>query len=334
MHRINFINVGMLLIMVLSGCAPIAREAATSSEELTPLKVLLLPYDSFAPFFIAQEEGYFAEQGLDVEFVKLDGSSDAIALVAQGEIDVWAGSIGVGLFNVMAKVDNVKIVADKGFIDPDGCTYFSGLVGAEPDIATVAELQGKNIGGRRTALQGYYLAKLLSQADLSFSDVEIADIPNAAKAEALANRSVSLVVAGEPWVTRMLEETDAVLWQTAQEVIPDFQFGAIVYGPSLLEQNPDAGQRFMVAYRQAVKQYNEGKTDRNLEIIAQYTEQEIAFVTETCWPPLRADSFVDLESISDFQTWAVASGDLDALLEPSAFWDPTFLEQANEQLGE
>jgi NitT/TauT family transport system substrate-binding protein len=54
------------------------------------MAVLLAPFLSFGPYFIAEEEGFFAEQGFQIEFVKV---SEAMALqaMARGEIDVWAG---------------------------------------------------------------------------------------------------------------------------------------------------------------------------------------------------------------------------------------------------
>ena len=45
----------------------------------------------------------------------------------------------------------------------------------------------------------------------------------------------------------------------------------LYYGPAFLDKDPELGRRFMVAYLQGVKQYNEGKTERNLEILQNYT---------------------------------------------------------------
>ena len=55
------------------------------------LKMVVLPRLSWAPFYIAQAEGFFAEQGLEVEFIQMERSADAVPLVAQGEVDVISG---------------------------------------------------------------------------------------------------------------------------------------------------------------------------------------------------------------------------------------------------
>ena len=61
----------------------------------------------------------------------------------------------------------------------------------------------------------------------------------------------------------------------------------------------------MVAYLKAVRQYNEGKTGRSLDIVAKATGLERELLTEACWPRLRDDGRTNIESILDFQSWAV-----------------------------
>ncbi len=40
----------------------------------------------------------------------------------------------------------------------------------------------------------------------------------------------------------------------------------LYYGPAFTDTNPEVGRRSMVAYLQGVRQYNQGKTDRNIGI--------------------------------------------------------------------
>ena len=72
MNRYKLIILGILLAVFLQGCS--AVQTATVTEPIT-LKVQLVPYFSYAPLYIAKEEGYFAEQGIDVEFQKLQGGT-------------------------------------------------------------------------------------------------------------------------------------------------------------------------------------------------------------------------------------------------------------------
>ncbi|MGD2148773.1 MAG: ABC transporter substrate-binding protein, partial [Anaerolineae bacterium] len=123
-----FINVlrhalrGCLLIALLLGaCTTPAVER--SGPEPVKLKVALMPYLGLAPFLLAEEEGYYAEQGLEVEFIEVSGTAEALAVLTKGDLDVAAGQITINTLNAMARGSSIKYVADKGYLDPAGCTY-------------------------------------------------------------------------------------------------------------------------------------------------------------------------------------------------------------------
>jgi ABC-type nitrate/sulfonate/bicarbonate transport system substrate-binding protein len=292
-----------------------------------------MPYLSYAPLAIAQEEGYFADQGLEVEFVKDVGSAEAIPALMQGKLDVISPAISFGLLNGMANGARIKIVADKGYLSPAGCTYVA-LVARQTlveqgDLQDPADLRGKRIAMNPVSFEGYMLEKILETAGLTLDDVETEDLPPPVQLVTLEKGTVDLVVAGEPWLTRMLQAGHSVVWRPAEQVIPDFEIGSVVYGPSLLDEDPDAGRRFMAAYLQAVDQYNEGKTERNLEILAQHTGQEEELLQQACWPSIQADGTISAQHVLDFQDWALEKGYLDELVEEDRFWDPSFAEHAS-----
>ena len=52
----------------------LGNPSIAAAENSVPIKISLLPYLSYAPIFIALEEGYFTEQGLVLEYVKFNQS--------------------------------------------------------------------------------------------------------------------------------------------------------------------------------------------------------------------------------------------------------------------
>ncbi|HZY45846.1 MAG TPA: hypothetical protein VFF70_13990 [Anaerolineae bacterium] len=84
-----------------------------------------------------------------------------------------------------------------------------------------------------------------------------------------------------------------------------------------------------MAYLKGVRQYNQGKTDRNLDIVAKYTQQDREVVKDACWQAINADGQIDLNSIVDFGNWAVKNNLLDVAVPPAQFWDPSFIDYAN-----
>jgi NitT/TauT family transport system substrate-binding protein len=288
---------------------------------------------SFAPFFIAQEEGYFADEGLEVEFVPFKRSSEAIVPLVQGELDVLAGTISFGLLNAMNRGSNIQFVADRGYVDVDSC--LNGGILARRSLLESGQLDGpEQIEGLRVAVnpaaaRGYFVDLVLEQAGLTYDDIEVVDVSNPALIEAMANGSIDLAVTSEPWVTRLIDEGGAEIWLPYGEIVPGFQLGYVAYGPSLLEENPEAGQRFMNAYLKAVRQYKEGKTERNVEILSKYTELDQEFLRQVCWQSF-ADGEINVESVLAFQDWALKNGYLDGLVPEEQFWNPSFVQEAKD----
>jgi NitT/TauT family transport system substrate-binding protein len=332
--KIKFILIA--LSVLLHACVS-GGEVQPTLEPAT-LKVLLLPYLNSAPLFIAAEEGYFTEQGLEIEFVKMERSAEAVPALAEGELDMLGGvAVSSSLLNAIARGAEIRFVADQGYFAATGCDY-GGLAVKRTLVETgeldsPSRLRGRRVAINPVALPGYYLAELLSTASLTIEDVEIVDIPNPAKLEALEKGMVDVAYAAEPWITRILQTGQATLWMPVQEVTPDFPMAFIVYGPTLLEENPDAGRRFIVAYLRAVRQYNQGKTERNLDILAEHTGLDRELLMQACWPSIRDDGQINVQGILDFQAWAVEKGYLDSPVTEEQFWDPSFVEHANEVLN-
>jgi NitT/TauT family transport system substrate-binding protein len=331
---------GIVITLVLTmaqmhACAVPGPERG-QAEELVQLKVNAGPFISNAPLFIAQEEGYFAEQRLDVEFSRLS-TREVIAAVGQGDIDVAAGVITTSGLNSILKGANMAIVAEKGHYDPATCGSNSLVVRSDlvenGELGNHAQIEGMRVAYRQVTVEGYVLDHFLSSVDLTLDDIEQVDIPTPAELEALQKGSLDVVAATEPWVARMTASGAGVVWVSFQDVMPNFQNGVVYFGPGLLGDDPDVGRRFMVAYLKAVQQYNLGKNERNVEIIAEYTGLEEELLEQVCLPTLRGDGQVNVQSILDFQEWAVQKGFLEVVVPADQFWDPSFVEYANEVLG-
>jgi len=306
-------------------------------DSRTHLKVVVLPFLSYGPLFIAEEEGYFAGEGLHVEFVKMNKSAQAVPLLIEGQVDVLTGTLTPALLNAIARGARIRLVADKGFLDPDGCDY-NALV-AQPALIESGELDSPAaLRGRRIVLEpnefrGYFVEALLRQSGLSLDDIRPVDIPNAAMMDAFEQGTIELAATAEPWITRLVRTGKVRVWRPAQQVVPGFQVGAVLYGPSLLDRNPDAGRRFMRAYLRAVRQYNLGKTVRNREILARHTGLDADTLQQACWPSFRGDGRIDVRSVLDYQMWALSRGLLDRILAQEQFWDPQFIQDATPGHG-
>ena len=314
-------------------------DPATAIPQPTPtftpvtVKVGMFPYSSFLPFYIAQEEGYYAEQGIIVEFVPFTSLVDMYAALAQGQLDIGGGTADISTLNIIAQDTGVKFVADKGYIDPAGCTYSAWVV--RNDILATGQMDNlANLAGMKTTFTKasafeYALDLLLKPVTLTSADLNVTDVPAPTRLEGLNNQSFDIAQMGEPWVTRAVNAGNSSIWKSFNSYMPDFQFGVLLYGPTITRQNPEVGNRFMVAYLKAVRQYNEGKTDRNVALMTALTQGSEAEAMQSCWLTFRSDGSINVQSILDIQQWGVEKGYLVRTLTESDFWDTQYIDYAN-----
>jgi len=314
-----------------------AEASAASAAAAVTIKVVTLPFISFAPFYIADQEGYFAEQGIDIELVNMTQQQEIMPALASGQVDVASGLVSAGILNTIAKGADVKIVADKGYIDSQGCDNIALVASKsllEQGVASNPELlKGKTFVLIRSTWLHYAVEKQLSQVGLKVEDMEVTDIPSPSQPEAFNSGQIDLVMQNEPWVTRFRQDGHAPILKPIHEVLPDAQSAVTVFGSKLLGDNAEVGNRFMVAYLKAVRQYNEGKTDRNVQILAESIQLDPELLRQMCWPQLRPNGEINIASVEDFQQWAIDRKLMDAAVDETEFWDGRFVEHAVRQLG-
>jgi len=331
MRRLKTLPVVLLftLSILLSSCNSTAAPRA-ESEALIPVKLVSLPFISFAPIHIAMEEGYFEDQGLAVEIVTFERGIDAYTALINNDVDVWGGGITASLFNAIARSD-IRIVADRGYFPANDCGYSmfllskelyeSGTINSAADLAGLRIVQD-NEGGFRD----YGLRMLLASGGLTLEDAEILTVPDPALVDGFMEGSIDLAAVTEPRISTILATGSTIKWKTFAEVVPDFQYGLLVFGDRLLHEQPEVGEKFIAAYRAGLAQYSEGKTERNLEIMTTVTGMEREALEDTCWPIFHTDGQINMESVLSFQDWAVSEGYLEAPLAPEDFWDPQFVD--------
>ena len=325
----------LMLCLICLGLVP-ACSAGTTTEvpESTPvpiqLKVSRLPFLSFAPYFIADAEGYFEEQGLEIEFVQFERGADAIAALIAGDIDVWGGATSASIFNAIQRAP-LRIVGGRGYFPEDDCGYTAFLLRSEliesGRVQSVQDLAGlRVVQDREGGMRDYALQRLLEDAGLQLDNVGVVTIPDEVVMDAFAGEDIDMAAMGEPWVARIATAGYAESWLSFGKVLPDYTFGIIVFGERLLQEEEEAGERFIAAFLQGILQYNQGKTDRNLEVLSEATGLDRELLQAACWPSYQTDGRIDMQSLLDFQEWLVQNGYLDDALEQDQLWDGRFTD--------
>lgn len=231
-------------MLALAACQPTSSgEPTPSSGELRHVTLLLgyRPDVQFAPFYVAQRDGFYADAGLDVE-IEHQQAPDVQRLVASGEAE----------FGV-ADATDVMIARTSGIPIRYVSTLYQGfpvaLIGESADVPTdPAGLAGASIGTPgRFGSSWHALLALLEAGGLSEDDVTIREYPQFNQVDGLSNGDVDLITGfrnNEP--LRLKARGMDVGLLTVDEIAPLPGPGVIV-GDDLLASDPALVRAFTEA---------------------------------------------------------------------------------------
>lgn len=336
MHRTLRSSLSVLVLAALA-------YSCTSSNAPSPdgrdhVRVVALPFLSLMPFHIAAAEGYFDEQGLDVEFMMLGRNQDVMATLAQGDVDAMAGMLTLNELSLAASGARVRVVAALTGPPPptDACAQVAVMIRGE-HVASGASADPERIRRMRFDVNpfiplGYATDLFLGSMGLSLDDIETVDLTPVVALEAMRTGQIDVTTDSEPYLT-MYAENGAVVWKSVYDLVPGYLHSVVMFGPTLLDERPEVGERFTTAVLKAIRQYRLGKTPENLAIVEEATGLTTDQVTTACWPTPTEEARVDPEAFRGYQEWSVRRGLLDRVLTGPELVDSRFIDSANATLA-
>jgi NitT/TauT family transport system substrate-binding protein len=171
-------NSTLLGRMVRSGCLlALTAVAGSSAWALDAVKGRLdfLPHGLHAPFYLAVEKGWFAEQGLDVTIDDGNGTGPALALIAAGQYDIAQISLGA-----------LPIARDKGMpVKAIATIVRKGDVGIVVDngakVSTPKDLEGKTVLYAANSIETPFIDTYFKRAGVDKSKVNLMNVDASAK---------------------------------------------------------------------------------------------------------------------------------------------------------
>lgn len=209
--------------------------------------------------YIAIENGYFEDEGLDIEQVTVDAAHVSEAIGAD-QVDVGMGLIG----KMLQPLENgLPIKFTTGI--HTGCTKL--LVPGDSDIKSIADLKGKKIGVPGLADAATVVSKRsLSAAGIGVTDqnmeVEFSVYSRNDLAQALQNGAVDAIALGDPAASIAEEQygLTALIDTATDPVYKDEYCCAAFVTSKLAEENPKAAAAFTVPYRRHLSGYRKTRT--------------------------------------------------------------------------
>lgn len=160
------------LILLISMYSNILFAQTTHHQQLQSLTVILdwFANPNHAPLFVAQQQGFFKQQGLEVKLIGPANPSDPPKLVAAGKADLAITYLPQLLLAVQQGLPLVRIAT---LIDkPLACL----AVKANSGINSISDLKGKRIGYSTDGVDSAMLRAMLAAHGLNINDVKLVNV--------------------------------------------------------------------------------------------------------------------------------------------------------------
>jgi NitT/TauT family transport system substrate-binding protein len=344
--RRSLLKKSFLIPAVLGLFASAAWTAASAASPIT-VRVGTANVASDVGFFIADKKGYFKEEGLVVTFTSFNSAARMIAPLGTGQLDVGGGTVSAGLYNAAARDINVKVVADKGSIQPG--YGFSALM-VRKDLVdsgrykSYKDLKGLNIavGASGTGTTSA-LNEALKKGGLKYSDVNVVDLGFPQHVTAFANKAIDASITNEPTVSMAVKNGVATRIAGNDIIYPGQQTAVVLYSGVFAKEQPEAAKKFMRAYLKGVRYYNDalkdgkiaGKNaDEVISILTEYTaikDPEVyrSIVPNACNPDGRVNADSLRKDFAFFNEQGLIKGKVDF----NEIFDNSYVDAVVRELG-
>jgi ABC-type nitrate/sulfonate/bicarbonate transport system substrate-binding protein len=152
--------VWMLVLLTLGGCNDDSPGPA--------LRVAVNPWPGYSFVYLAEEKGYFQEEGVSVRLIELASLADGRRVFEQGQADVMCCTlVEVLSTNESSGEDPAQIISAVDYSDG------SDMLLACPDVKSLEAIRGCRIGVEPESVDGLSVFLALSSIGLTMEDVTL-----------------------------------------------------------------------------------------------------------------------------------------------------------------
>jgi NitT/TauT family transport system substrate-binding protein len=184
-------SIRLALAVVLVAAGALIADRATAE----PLRIGHSTWVGYGPLYIAQEQGYYTDEGIEVELSVIEDTSARMAAMNAGHIEALATTIDTMPLYLTADIRMQYVFTI------DDSTGGDGIV-ANKDITSIEDLRGKRVAFNAGTVSEFYITYLLGHAEMSISDIEHVNMDQADAGAAFVAERVDAAVTWEPWLSR------------------------------------------------------------------------------------------------------------------------------------
>ena len=242
-------------IAAITALATLVGCSSTSPGSAGPLEKTSIVIDAFpaidsAGLFIAQQEGLFKAQGLNVTLKLATTSQEAINGQLAGTYDITSADYVTYIDNVLVKKEPLRIVAESSFLRPNVLTL---LVKAGSSVQSIGQLRNHKVSVNAPNDIGTLLIdSLLTENAVPLSSVTFNNnVAFPLVGQDLAAGTINAAFAPEPFVSLSeMQNGTQELADLDQGTTTDFPIQGVAVTQSWARSNPNTLAAFERAYAQ------------------------------------------------------------------------------------
>lgn len=203
------------------------------------------------PWQVAQEQGLFAKNGIDVDLRYFDSYTDSINALSSGVIDANSQTLNDTIASASGGA-KLKIV-----LVNDNSTGNDKIIARE-GVNSIADLRGLKVAVEQGTVDHYLLELALAEAGLTDKDIQLVPLLTDAAAAAFVAGQVDAVGAFAPFTTTALQRPGSRAIATSAEfpgAIPDH----LVVSESLAQNKPQVVQALVNTWFDTLKWIKENR---------------------------------------------------------------------------
>jgi NitT/TauT family transport system substrate-binding protein len=255
-----FFSLASLIILTsitMGACSPKAAPTAELVTEPVSIKFAVLPILDALPMYVAQHEGYFANQNVSLEFIPVGSAAERDQVMAAGQADAMINDLVSTLFynqdGIQIKIVRFARTATTEF------PQYRILAAGNSEIAKVEDLKGVEIGISEGSVIAYTTDRLLEAAGIPPGEIRTIAVPKISDRLALLN-SGELKAANLPDPLSSLAIQNGAMPIIDDTTHPEYGNSLISFRKDFIDEHPEAVKGFLAAVEQAVSEINADPT--------------------------------------------------------------------------
>lgn len=234
--------VNIIHLILILACAAVASDSAVAQEKL---KVGLLPFSESLGAVIAERQGYFKAEGLDVEVTKIGSGAVGVPVLQAGKLDIIFSNT-VSTLQAMEQGLDAVILAPGAVVRASGADTTIALMVRKGSVRGVKELEGRRVGVNVINSTAWlHAVAMLDKLGVDRGKVRFVEIPFPQMNDPLLNSQVDAIYQVEPFRSVLMATGKAeVLGYPYVETLPNSDITQYLAMAPWVEKNRATAVRF------------------------------------------------------------------------------------------